>query len=348
MRKFLVPLSFLFRIIVFIRNKFYDFNWFKSYRLKAVAISIGNLSAGGTGKTPFVELIARYLMENGQFTAIITKGYKRIHDDIKIAEIGYEDSEHKLSAEGFGDESLNLLENLSDIKTGKGLLVVSDNKRSGAKLADSKFKPDVIIIDDGFQHRELNRDLDIVILNHEFNQWMLPAGNYREPLSSLKRANVVVMNHKFSSDKNNKPKKVQAIVETIYRFKGFRNYVNEVSPVFKKALCFCGIGDPDSFHELLKLQKIECVDFIEFADHHNFLIEDIDKIKAGFKQSGAECILTTQKDFMRLKYTAQQNKKFNSVIDLLNNYPLYFALIKMEIIKNEHLITEEIRDLLKD
>jgi tetraacyldisaccharide 4'-kinase len=347
MRKLLIPLSVLFRIIVFIRNKFYDFNFIKSFRLKAVVISVGNLSAGGTGKTPLVEWIARYLMQKGKFIAVITKGYKRIHDDIKVAEFGYINKEHKLTAGGFGDESLILLENLSDTD-GKGLLVVSDNKRSGAKLADSKFKPDAIIIDDGFQHRELKRDVDIVILNHDFRQWMIPAGNYRESLASLRRANVIVMNHKFGEDKNEKPKKITAFVETIYKLECFKDFRNQKIEKIGKALCFCGIGDPDSFKELLKAQNVECVKFIEFPDHHNFLVEDIDKIQTEFKQSGAECIVTTQKDFMRIKYSDGEKEKTMSFLDLLNNYPLYFALIRMEIIKNEHLITEKIRDLFKD
>jgi tetraacyldisaccharide 4'-kinase len=177
---------------------------------------------------------------------------------------------------------------------------------------------------------------------------MIPAGNYREPLRSLKRANVIVMNHKFGSDKNNKPKKIPALVETIYKFGGFRNINDEVTSGFKKALCFCGIGDPDSFLELLKLKNVECVKCIKFADHHNFAAEDIEKIKSEFKQSGADCILTTQKDFMRLKYSAPQDKKHEPAVDLLNNFPVYFALISMEVIKNELFITEKISDLLKD
>ena len=207
MRFLLFPFSLLFRIIVYIRNKFYRFDLFKTVKLGSKVISVGNISTGGTGKTPLVEYLARRLINKNKFVVILTRGYKRIYDDIKVIELGYGDPDHKLGIDELGDESLMLLDNFRDLEPGKGLLVVSDNKTTGAKLASSKFKPDLLIIDDGFQHRTLLRDLDIVMLDRNTRGMLLPAGNLREPRSSLSRADIIVHNRKFYPHVENPRKK---------------------------------------------------------------------------------------------------------------------------------------------
>jgi tetraacyldisaccharide-1-P 4'-kinase len=157
------------------------------------------------------------------------------------------------------------------------------------------------------------------------------------------------MNHKFEEETKSKRKKLPVLVEAVYRFCGFFNIKNEIITTdFRKAVCFSGIGDTKSFIELMRVQKIECAKFIEFEDHHNFTEQDLEKIKHEFKESKSDFIATTQKDFMRLKYCSPDEKKYEAFMDLLNNYPVYFASIKMEITKNELFITEKIGDLLKD
>src|SRR5690349_1318199 len=112
MKLITIPLSYLFRILVFIRNKLYDSGIFRTKELNTKIISVGNIAAGGTGKTPFVELIARYLLEKEKFVVIILKGYKREHDDIKVVEVGFKNEKAQLSTESLGDEAFLFLENI--------------------------------------------------------------------------------------------------------------------------------------------------------------------------------------------------------------------------------------------
>src|SRR4030095_7590934 len=218
-----VPLSFLYRIIVFVRNIFYDNEYIKPKELdNNIVISVGNLSVGGTGKTPLVELIADYLLERGKFVVVVLKGYKREQDDIKVVELGYNNQRHPLTTENFGDEAFLYLANLEH-KNGRGLIIVGDNKTKSAKFVNAKFKPEIIIIDDGFQHRKLARDLDIVILNPDSDKHLIPAGTLREPARNIHRADLVVVNTKFSKTAIIENTKNLPRVICSYEFEGFLN-----------------------------------------------------------------------------------------------------------------------------
>lgn len=350
MRIFLLPFSYLFRIIVFLRNSFYNSGIFKTKVLTPKIISVGNITTGGTGKTPFVEIITEYLLNKNKFAAIVMKGYKRENDDIKVVEVGFLNSKHELNTENMGDEALMLLENLSHIETGKGLLIVGDDKSKSAKFAASKFKPEVIIIDDGFQHRKLFRDLDVLIMTPDDHKHMIPAGSLREPLKNYKRADLIVYNKKFEYDTIPPNRKNKPQVICSYTFEGFKNFEgNTVEPIKDKgATVFCGIGEPESFRQLLISENITINDFLKFPDHHNFTNKDITSIIDTFNKSNSGCILTTQKDFVRIKNSelVLKAKSENVYKILLFNYPLYYAKIKMQIEKNAELLYKEIDNLL--
>lgn len=350
MRILLLPLSFIFRIIVFFRNKLYDFRILKRVKLKTKVISVGNIASGGTGKTPLVELIARYVTSKDKFAVIIQKGYKRESDELKVTEFDFKNEKNQLNSENFGDEGLLLLENLNNIKNGRGLLIVCDNKTSAAKFADTKYKPDVIIVDDGFQHRKLDRNLDIVIVSESKNNHVIPAGDMREPASSVFRADVIVINNKFSDDMFVTKTKHKPKVSCGYEFEGIKNLNGEiVSQPELSATVFCGIADPDSFRLLLDTQKIKVGNFLEFPDHHSFTIDDIRRITENYKKNGSNSIITTQKDFVRIKNSelVLNSKGSNIYKDLLLNYPLYYAKIKMQISNNEELLFDKIDELFR-
>jgi tetraacyldisaccharide 4'-kinase len=349
MRIFLLPLSFLFRIIVFFRNKLYDLNIFKPIELSTKVISVGNISAGGTGKTPFVELLANYILAKDKFAVIIQKGYKRESDDLKVAEFDFKNEKHELNSENFGDEGLLLLDNLRNIQKGRGLLIVCDKKTSAAKFAYSKFKPDVIIIDDGFQHRKVYRDLDIVLISESKNEYLLPAGNMREPHSAIYRADIIVVNDKFNeisyvTKTRHKPK-----ITCRYEFEGFKSIDGEnLNNGLISAVVFCGIAEPDSFKTLLEKENVKINDFMVFPDHHGFTIGEIQKIMDSFIKSGSNAMITTQKDFERIKNSELVLKSTSGNIykELLLNYPLYYAKIKMQISNNAQLLYDKIDALL--
>ncbi len=345
-----IPLSLLFRTGVFFRNFMYNTGIFKAKILEPKLISVGNISAGGTGKTPFVELIAEYLLRKNKFVVIVSKGYKREIDDIKVVETGYKNEKHELNTENLGDEALMLLENLSEKELGGGLLVVGDDKTKAAKFAATKFKPEIIIVDDGFQHRKLFRDLDIVLLNPDGDTLLIPAGKLREPLKNHRRADLLVINNKFDKFPVNENRKNMPQVICSYVFEGFKGINNELLPqtAIKSATVFCGIGEPDSFKMLINDQNVKIDEFIIFPDHHNFTNEDIVRVMNSFKKNGSSHIITTQKDFVRLKNSelVLKAKSDNTYKNLLYNFPLYFAKIKMQIDQNSEQLFKDIDNLL--
>jgi len=332
-----VPLSIIFRIIVFFRNKFYDNGYFKVKEIDSAVISVGNVSTGGTGKTTFVELISNYFLELGKFVVVIVKGYLREHDDMKVVELGFDNSaQHQLNTENMGDEAFLFIENLQK-RNGRCLIVVCDDKLRAAKFASAKFKPEIIIVDDGFQHRKLARNLDIVIIDGNEGHLLIPAGKLREPLKNISRADLLVINEKFG--RQNIPVKMSTIsgASCLYELGGFFNFKKEPAEIKeKKAIAFCGIGDPESFKDALAMNNINLLKLIEFRDHKQFSVHDISNVIAQFKSLNADVILTTQKDMLRIKNSeVVLNPDSENVFkELLFNYPLYYAKIIMQIKNN--------------
>ncbi len=351
MKIILLPLSLLFRFGVFVRNFLYNTGLLKAKVLEPKIISVGNISAGGTGKTPFVELITEYLIRKNKFVVVVSKGYKREFDDIKVVETGFRNEKHELNTENLGDEALMLLENLSSAGLEGGLLVVGDDKTKAAKFAATKFKPEIIVIDDGFQHRKLFRDLDIVIINPNSDKHMIPAGNLREPLKNFRRADLLVINNKFEKNPVNENRKNMPQVICNYVFEGIRGIDNTVLSVedIKSATVYCGIGEPDSFKLLLNELNIKIDEFITFPDHHYFTNTELENLMNSFSKNGSSHILTTQKDYVRLKNSelVLKAKSNNTYKNLLFNFPLYFTKIKMQINSNSEYLFKEIDNLLK-
>ncbi|HJY62735.1 MAG TPA: tetraacyldisaccharide 4'-kinase [Ignavibacteria bacterium] len=341
MKLITIPLSFLYRLIVFIRNKLYDDGFIKQKELNCAVISVGNLSAGGTGKTPFVELITDYFLETGKFVVIILKGYKREHDDIKVVELGYDNtSKHQLNTENIGDEAFIYLENLEN-KNGRCLVVIGDDKLQAAKFATAKFKPEIMIIDDGYQHRKLARNLDILLIDGNEGKLLLPSGKLREPYKNISRADIIILNNKFKSRKIPVKIAMKAGAECCFVLQNFFNYNKQsIDLSGKKAIVFCGVGDPDSFREMLNSNNIEAVKFMEYSDHHRYSISDIKHIISEYNALKADVILTTQKDFVRLNNSeiVLNPESENVYKQLLYNYPLYYAKIKMQIEKNSDYV----------
>ncbi len=343
------PFSIIFWIIVSFRNFFYDHNIISVRELGSKVISVGNIISGGAGKTPFTEMITRYITGKEKFAAIIIKGYMRETDDMKVAELGFKNEEGKLTSENFSDEGMLLLENFRELEKGRGIIIACDDKSKGAKFADSKFNPDVIILDDGFQHHAIHRDLDVVIINNK-KDYLIPVGKMREPRKSLRRADIIALNNKFEPYDFMPGRKNNPHIVCNYELEGFFNIKNEkLQNENINATAFCGIGDPDSFRELLTSNSIKISSFIVFRDHHFFTSKEIEELNETYKTSKSNCIITTQKDFVRLKYSraVSGGKGDNIFRELLSNYPLYYAKIKMQISQNADRLFDKIDDLLK-
>jgi tetraacyldisaccharide 4'-kinase len=336
MKPFAILLSLIYRFVVFIRNKFYDNGYVKQKQHDCVVISVGNLSVGGTGKTPFVEMISDYLLENEKYIVILLKGYMREHDDIKVIELGFDNTKHSLNTENVGDEAFLMLENIQN-KKGRCLIIVGEDKSKTATFAARKFKPEIMIIDDGFQHRKIYRDLDILIIDGNEGRHLIPAGRLREPMRNRIRADLLIVNEKFGDKKILGYNWTSGSAIAHYELKSFQNHKKDTTDVTgKKAVVFCGIGDPGSFKELLISSKVEILDYIEFRDHHNYEIDDIKKILGSFEKSGGDLLITTQKDFVRIRNseTVLESTQDNIFKNLLYSYPLYYTVVKMQIVKN--------------
>ncbi len=308
----LLPFSWLYGIGIGARNLLFDVGVLKSSRVNARVISVGNVTAGGTGKTPIVEMLAQQLLEMQLHVAVLSRGYKRTsHGLVEVSD----GSKIKASVEESGDEPFQIAQKLSrrgGVSTGAAV-VVDEQRVRGARYAVEKFGAEVILLDDGFQHRRLHRDCDIVVIDASqspFKTPLLPAGSRRERLSSLKRANAVVITRAASEtivdDVRTKIRKFSKaeIFSCLFQTNMIRDAKNKTVienelAKQKRALAFCGIGNPKGFRKSLERSGIDIVAVREFPDHHRYSKNDIAMLQEEMKQRGAEVLLTTEKDAVR-------------------------------------------------
>ncbi len=303
----LTVLSFLFRLIVHTRGLLYSSGVLKSFRLSCKVVVIGNITTGGTGKTPMVICLADFLVRQGVKTVVLTRGYGGGGNSGIVV---LSDGKNIFgSAEAVGDEAYMLASKL------KGVPVVcaKDRVRGGSAAFDI-FKPEVIILDDGFQHLRLQRDLDIVLVNSTDpfgNGFMLPRGKLREPVSSLKRAGIVVLTKANISDG-----RFKAVAQEVKKYcgntkvfvsdliasglrdasKGERIKIDKLDG--KKIFAFCSIGDPESFFSVLDKINIVAVERIAYPDHYIYKDNDYSYICLRARQ--ADLIVTTEKDIAKI------------------------------------------------
>ena len=302
-RIFLFPLALFYWGVMFWRNVFYNIGIFVSHNLPCKVISIGNITSGGTGKTPAVIYLAKLLIKHGQRVAVLSRGYGRSTKGTFVVSLG--DNNWQM----VGDEPALLAEKLPDVP-----LVVDENRYRGGMHIIRHFNPDVIILDDGFQHRTLNRDLDITLLNSNqtgFAYKLLPYGLLREPWHHLKRADITILTktnlnrpshfiyNKLKSLKiisyNSKVVPSESLIGTDGKMVPINTMQNE------RVVAVSGIGDPIGFELLLKKFHLNIVDHISFDDHHQYSKPDLNIIKTIMGEKEATFILTTEKDMIKLR-----------------------------------------------
>lgn len=285
-----------------LKNTLYDKGILKSHKVNAFIISVGNLTTGGVGKTPVVSEIAKYLISKGEKIAIISRGYggKLSNKQINIISDG---TEIFYSAEYAGDEPFWLAENTKD-----AIVITSKNRIEAAEYAVKNFNVTKIILDDGFQHRKLHRDIDIVLMDSEKgfgNENLLPAGPLREGTEAFNRANklvVVSKNHNHSRAEKlakimSKKLKINTSVcktepDIVYNIQSGNELVTG-----EKVVAMCAIGQPEQFYNFLNEYKI--IKKISFDDHHQYTKKDLENIN--------DKIITTEKDAVKIKPFALDN-----------------------------------------
>ncbi len=295
---FLLSLVYLMavKVAIFVNSR-------RPRRFDCKVISVGNITLGGTGKTTLVQFIAAYLKKEGHKVAILSRGYKRK----KAASSGRTAG----NFETMGDEPYMLSKNLGDIP----VIVDADRIRS-AERAIKEYGADTLILDDGFQQWRIAKDLEIVTvdaLNPFGNRRLLPRGILREPLSSLRRADLFVLT---KSDLGSGGKEATEFLDRInpeaqvflarHKPLGFYDVARPGEPLKEsvtggKVAIFSGIGDPQSFEGLIKGMGLEVGLSFEFSDHHHYTNEDLEKIIRASREKNINTVITTQKDASRLE-----------------------------------------------
>ena len=307
-RILLMPLSWLYGTIVWIRNYCFTSRILKQKRLPCTVISVGNIVAGGTGKTPAVAAIAKQLQNQGFQVTILLRGYKRrSSENITVVS----DGENLLcSREESGDEADMLARQLPKIP-----VVVGKQRYLTGKAALDHFKSDILILDDGFQHRQLTREVDILIIDATQPYGtgaLLPIGTLREPITTIHRADIILLTRTDAVDTNIADLKVELnqlapntpILESVHQPTSLywlnQSDAHSIMPIEnltgKRLLAVCGIGNPDAFVATLEKYNPEAVGLLAFPDHHVYTESDLQKIHEQKQQCEAEWIVTTQKD----------------------------------------------------
>jgi tetraacyldisaccharide 4'-kinase len=277
------PLTGLYGAATALRNTLYDRSVLASHRLAQPVISVGNLSVGGSGKTPFVIALGELLKARGIRFDVLSRGYRRKTRGVLVVEADG-------SAANFGDEPLLIARRLGVP------VIVGESRYQAGQLAGQKFQTQLHILDDGFQHRSLARDFDIVLMTErDFDDQLLPAGRLREPLSSLQRADAIVMPRELSvpmavSNRFAPPEK------TIWRMT--RELAVREKPT--SPIAFCGIARPQQFFAQVRAAGIIPAQEVEFRDHHAYNRNDIARLLAMCTELGAGGFLTTEKDAVNL------------------------------------------------
>jgi tetraacyldisaccharide 4'-kinase len=308
--------GWLYGKITDFRNALYEKDVFKSFSLGAKTVSVGNITVGGTGKTPLVAFIAEILAANGEKVCILTRGYGRENPKKRVL---VSDSETILAtAKTGGDEPFELANKL----LGKAIVIADADRVFAAQWAREKFGATAFVLDDAFQHRRARRDLDVVIIdatNPFGNGKVLLSGILREPLENLKRAGLIVISRaNLIEDAENLKAEIRKynsacpifvsenVISNLTELKNFPARVidNETwnsNFETKRALAFCALGNPGNFFEQLRREKFDLAKTLAFPDHHFYATKDIAQIEREAKASGAEILLTTAKDAVKLE-----------------------------------------------
>jgi tetraacyldisaccharide 4'-kinase len=306
--KILFPFAIIYGVITSLRNFLYDIGVFKSYSFDLPVIVVGNLSVGGTGKTPQIEYLIRLLSEKYKI-ATLSRGYKRKSNGFILADAN-------VNASIIGDEPFQFHSKFPNIQ-----VAVDANRKNGIEqLLSQTSKPEVILLDDAFQHRKVKAGFYILLTSYNelySDDFQLPTGNLRENRSGAKRANVIIVT-KCPSDLSNDEqviiRKKLAILEnqelyfTTIAYDEFvyseneKCKVSEIQNVDK--LLLAGIAKPQSFFAHLQNNNEEC---LTFPDHHHFSEKDILEIK---NKANNKIIITTEKDYVRLKGSISKESLF--------------------------------------
>jgi len=301
-------ISLFYAVVVVVRNYLYDIGWLKIHRAGRPVICVGNITAGGTGKTPLVIWLCHLLSEKKK-TVVLTRGYKSSKNDE--------------SSKVYLDEPQMLKESCPNVE-----VIVNSDRVAGAAEGINKYEAEIFVMDDGFQHRRLYRDIDIVTIDATepfgFGR-LLPAGLLREPVKGLRRADAAVLTRTDQVDESQlskiekqimKMNKELAVARTVHRVVSAKRIEEEGIKLDqlkgKRVFAFCGIGNPGSFMTTLSNLGAEVAGEKIYNDHYHYGHADIRELLGLAERTNAGLILTTQKDFSKIdlkRYTLRDEDR---------------------------------------
>ena len=322
LRLLLLPFAWIYGSITFLRNKFFDWGIFKSYTIPQKSINVGNLSVGGTGKTPHVDYLIEHFLEKKCDVVTLSRGYGRKTSGLVHANTSS-------TSEQIGDEPCLFKQKHKE----KIDVVVSEKRKIGIDYISKKLpKTDLIILDDAFQHRAVKAGLNILItpFNDLFSSdFMLPAGNLREWKLGRKRADIIIVSKSPANLSLKESVRIKNVLRTSVPIHFSSIIYGRLIPISnhstkspKNILLVTGIGNPSPLEKHLKTKAN--VELMQFNDHHEFTLSDLSVIREKFDTftDSDKIIVTTEKDFMRLG-------KFQEVLE--GNLPWFYQPITIKI-----------------
>jgi tetraacyldisaccharide 4'-kinase len=318
-RFLLWPVSLLYGLITRLRAWLYRSGWFERKRLEGRVISVGNITVGGTGKTPMVLWLAEKFLADGKRVAILSRGYR--------------------GADGSSDE----VELMKSRLHGRVSFGVGKNRFAAGQRLEAQQAIDIFILDDGFQHFQLARDLDILMLDGSRklkDEWLLPTGVLREPILACRRADILVVTRKTGHpDFGTGGAHDSSTFYAQTRLLGFyrhdtdsnRRYVDELGP--GPFFAFCGLGNPAAFFKDLSRWCVPIVGKSIFRDHHRYNAADLGALENAAKKAGATAFVTTEKDAQNLKSGPR------------SAFPIYVSVIDFVLTAESEFLAEVERKL---
>lgn len=345
--KLLLPFSWLYAFVVTVRNKLFDWGVLKSEDAGVPVISVGNLTVGGTGKTPLVEYIVAYLLREGRRVGVVSRGYKRKSTGVVVVSDG---KKIVATAEQGGDEPVQIAH-----KFPASIVVVAEKRADAARKA-VQYGADVLVMDDGFQHRYLKRDLDVVVVDatkHVLRDAVLPAGRLREPLWGLRRAKIVALSKFNENNPEHSELERKLSSYTTARFVRFRYTLHEIRRVHDDGLAspdvvkrmsviaFSGIGNHEAFTIQLRETGFNPLSDMRFSDHHRYSEADMLTLASFAKAMNVDACITTEKDAVRIRSDRNIAQK------LIGEVPVFYTTIRVEIVGGQETLHSSINNSIR-
>jgi tetraacyldisaccharide 4'-kinase len=275
-------------------------------RAPVLTVSVGNLTVGGTGKTPFTLFLAKHLQSHGLRVGIVSRGYRRAQSKARALLVA-DGGELKISLEDAGDEPAMMAKSFT------GPIAVARRRIDAIELLGERGPLDAVILDDGFQHRRLNRDVDLVLVNNERgfgNGWMLPAGPMREPIGAISRADAIIVMSSGTGASAIQPSQMKTLSarKVLHASLRPRAFVIAEQGVWRevplglggrRVLAVTGLADSSAFHAMLRELDAELVGVFDFPDHHAYTTADWQALVNAMRDTNL--IVTTEKDLVKLE-----------------------------------------------